>query len=55
MHFKTPRINLNIAPLEEFLGVVAGTHIERPGATSIEITRDSLPTNQTIVILEHAR
>jgi L-ascorbate metabolism protein UlaG (beta-lactamase superfamily) len=55
MHFKTPRINLNIAPLEEFLGVMGNTPVERPGATSIEITRAALPPNQTIVILEHAR
>ncbi len=55
MHFKTPRINLSIAPLEEFLGVMANSPVKRPGATSIEITRDSLPPSQTIVILEHAR
>jgi L-ascorbate metabolism protein UlaG (beta-lactamase superfamily) len=55
MHFKTPKINLNIAPLEDFLAVMADTPVERPGASSIEFTRDSLPPNQTIVILENAR
>jgi L-ascorbate metabolism protein UlaG (beta-lactamase superfamily) len=55
MHFKTPRINLNIAPVEDFLTAMAGTPVERPGVTSIAVTRDSLPQNLTIVILEHAR
>ncbi len=55
MHFKTARINLNIAPLEEFLAAMAGTPVARPGATSIEVARNSLPHDMTIVILEHAR
>ena len=55
MHFKTPKINLNIAPLDAFLAAMAGTLIERPGASTIEVSRDSLPANRTIVVLEHAR
>jgi L-ascorbate metabolism protein UlaG (beta-lactamase superfamily) len=54
MHFKTPKINLNIAPLEEFMGAMAGTPVERSGASSIEITRNSLPQSVTIIVLEHA-
>jgi L-ascorbate metabolism protein UlaG (beta-lactamase superfamily) len=55
MHFKTPKINLNIAPLEEFLAAMSNVPILRPGAASIEITRTSLPATRTIVVLEHAR
>jgi L-ascorbate metabolism protein UlaG (beta-lactamase superfamily) len=55
MHYKTPRINLDIQPLERFLDSLAGTLVERPGTSSIEITRGSLPETRTIVVLEHAR
>jgi L-ascorbate metabolism protein UlaG (beta-lactamase superfamily) len=55
MHFKTPKINLNIAPVEEFLAVMGKGPIVRPNAASIEITRSSLPPSRTIVVLEHAR
>jgi L-ascorbate metabolism protein UlaG (beta-lactamase superfamily) len=55
MHFKTPKINLNIQPLERFLEALPTDLIERPGTSSIEITRSSLPAKRTIVVLEHAR
>jgi L-ascorbate metabolism protein UlaG (beta-lactamase superfamily) len=55
MHFKTPKINLNIQPVERFLEVLPRDPIERRGTSTIEITRDSLPERRTIVILEHAR
>jgi L-ascorbate metabolism protein UlaG (beta-lactamase superfamily) len=55
MHFKTPKINLNIQPLERFLDVVAGDPIDRPGTSAIEVTRATLPPRRTIVVLEHAR
>jgi L-ascorbate metabolism protein UlaG (beta-lactamase superfamily) len=55
MHFKTPKINLNIAPLEEFLAAMGNAPVERPGTFSIELTRSSLPAEFTIVVLEHAR
>jgi L-ascorbate metabolism protein UlaG (beta-lactamase superfamily) len=55
MHYKTPKINLNIQPLERFLEVLPGDTVERPGTSSIEITRDTLPAERTIVVLEHAR
>ena len=31
MHYKTPRINLNIQPLERFLDVLPGVPVDRPG------------------------
>ena len=55
MHFKTPKINLNIAPLEEFLTAMGDGPVVRPDAASIEITRSSLPPRRTIVVLEHSR
>ena len=55
MHYKTPKINLNIQPLERFLEVLPGDTVERPGTSSIEIARDTLPADRTIIVLEHAR
>jgi L-ascorbate metabolism protein UlaG (beta-lactamase superfamily) len=55
MHFKTPKINLNIAPLEAFLAVIAKNTVERARSSSIEITLDSLPVSRKVVVLEHAR
>jgi L-ascorbate metabolism protein UlaG (beta-lactamase superfamily) len=55
MHFKTPKINLNIAPLEEFLATMGDDPVVHPDAASIEITRTSLPASRTIVVLEHSR
>jgi L-ascorbate metabolism protein UlaG (beta-lactamase superfamily) len=55
MHYKTPKINLDIQPLERFLEVLPGDTVERPGTSSIEIARDTLPAERTIIVLEHAR
>jgi L-ascorbate metabolism protein UlaG (beta-lactamase superfamily) len=55
MHFKTPKINLNIQPLERFLDAVPGLPVDRRQSNSIEITRGTLPVQPTIVVLEHAR
>ena len=55
MHYKTPKINLNIQPLERFLEVVPGDPVVRPGSSSIEVSRETLPERRTIVVLEHAR
>ena len=55
MHFKTPKINLNIQPLECFLHALPRDPIERDGTTTAEITPDTLPNRRTVVVLEHAR
>jgi L-ascorbate metabolism protein UlaG (beta-lactamase superfamily) len=55
MHYKTPRINLKIQPLERFLEALPGDPVERPGNSSFEITHSTLPARRTIVVLEHAR
>jgi L-ascorbate metabolism protein UlaG (beta-lactamase superfamily) len=55
MHYKTPKINLAIQPLERFLEVLPQYPVDRPRTSSIEITRQTLPARPTIVALEHAR
>jgi L-ascorbate metabolism protein UlaG (beta-lactamase superfamily) len=55
MHFKTPKINLNIQPLARFLGELKGEQVAHAGMCSIEVTRESLPAERTIVVLEHLR
>ena len=55
MHFKTPRINLNIQPVERFLEVLPGWPVERPGSSVLELTRETVPAGRRIVLLEHAR
>jgi L-ascorbate metabolism protein UlaG (beta-lactamase superfamily) len=55
LHYKTPRINLNIQPLERFLTVLPHDPVDRPGTSSFEITRATLPERRRSVVLEHAR
>ncbi len=55
MHYKTPRINLNIQPLERFLDALPGVPIDRPGRTWIEVDRETLPERRRVVVLDHAR
>ena len=55
MHYKTPFINLNIQPVERFLEALPEIEAVRPGSTSIEVDRESLPAGRRIVILDHAR
>jgi L-ascorbate metabolism protein UlaG (beta-lactamase superfamily) len=55
MHYKTPKINLNIQPLESFLDVLPRDPVVRTGSSTFEVTRQSLPEKRTIVVLDHAR
>jgi L-ascorbate metabolism protein UlaG (beta-lactamase superfamily) len=55
MHYRTPKINLKIQPLERFLEVLPGDLVLRPGSSSIEVSRGTLPEIRTIVVLEHAK
>lgn len=55
MHFKTPRIDLNIQPVKRFQDALPSTPVLRPETTSIEVDRATLPDVMTIVRLEHAR
>ncbi len=55
MHYKTPRINLDIQPLERFLEAFPDDSVDRPGTTSILVSRETLPDRRRIVVLDHAR
>ena len=55
MHYKPPKINLNIAPIERFLGLFPEVPVDRPGRSSLEVTRATLPASRRIVVLDHAR
>jgi L-ascorbate metabolism protein UlaG (beta-lactamase superfamily) len=55
MHYKTPKINLKIQPLERFLEVLPGDPVMRPGSSSIEVSRETLPERRAVVVLEHAK
>jgi L-ascorbate metabolism protein UlaG (beta-lactamase superfamily) len=55
MHYKTPRINLNIQPVDRFLAVLPNDPVDRPGSTQVEISRATLPERRRILVLDHAR
>jgi L-ascorbate metabolism protein UlaG (beta-lactamase superfamily) len=55
MHYKTPRINLNIQPVERFLDVLPGVPVDRPGTSAFEVSRETLPEARRIMLLESAR
>ena len=55
MHFKTRKINLNIKPVIKFLEAMPGEPVMRTGSTSIEVSRETLPEQRTIFVLDYAR
>jgi L-ascorbate metabolism protein UlaG (beta-lactamase superfamily) len=55
MHYWTPRINLNLLPLEQFLGLFPPEQVRRLDSPTLELTRETLPTAPTVVVLRHAR
>ncbi len=55
MHYKTPRINLDIQPLERFLATLPDWPAVRPGGSTFEVSCESLPASRTIVCLEPSR
>jgi L-ascorbate metabolism protein UlaG (beta-lactamase superfamily) len=55
MHYKTPRIDLNIRPIEEFLERLPDVAVIRPGTSDFTIDRATLPSRRTIARLEFAR
>ncbi len=55
MHYKTPRINLDIQPVERFFEALPGWPVEEPGASEFEVTRDRLPESRRIVSLAPSR
>ena len=55
MHYKTPRINLNIQPIGRFFEALPGWPVEVVGAPEFAITRETRPGGRRIVSLEHSR
>ena len=57
MHYKTPRINLAIQSLETFLDAVEslGWPVDRRTESTIELSRDRLPSAPLIICLEPCR
>ncbi len=55
MHYKTPKVNLDLFPVSEFLTACDELAIERPGTSCWDVHRDSLPSSTTVMVLEHAR
>jgi L-ascorbate metabolism protein UlaG (beta-lactamase superfamily) len=53
MHYKTGSIDFPIAPVDGFLE--GKSNVQRPGGSTLEVRADSLPEEQAIVVLEHAR
>ena len=52
MHFKTPRCNLPIAPVDGFLEGKEG--VDQRNASTMSVDADSLPNQAAIVVLEPA-
>lgn len=59
MHYKTPKVNLNILPVDAFLDAflesAGDLEVIRPGTSVHEVARESLPEETTVVVLDHAR
>ncbi len=50
MHFKTPKCGFPIASVEDFLKGKA--NVKKVGSSELEISKDNLPSEQEIVVLE---
>jgi L-ascorbate metabolism protein UlaG (beta-lactamase superfamily) len=55
MHYKTPRIYLDIQPVGRFFKALPDWPVEEPGSSDFEVTRDRLPRARRIVSLEPSR
>jgi L-ascorbate metabolism protein UlaG (beta-lactamase superfamily) len=55
MHYLTPKINLKIQPVERFLECLSGVPVDRVEGPTIEVSREILPSDRRIVVLDHAR
>ena len=55
MHYKTPRINLNIQPVGRFFEALPGWPVEAVESPEFAINREGLPERRRIVSLEHSR
>lgn len=55
MHYKTPKIDLKIQPVEKFLERFPGVPVDQPGTSVLDVKADELPREMRIVRLEYAR
>ncbi len=55
MHYKTPRINLDIQPVERFFAALPDWPVEHVAGSRFDLDRASLPTSRRIVSLEPGR
>jgi len=55
MHYKTPRINLDIQPIARFFEALPGWPVEHVAGSRFELTRPTLPDRRRIVSLAPAR
>ena len=55
MHYKTPSCNLDLQPVEDFLAACEAYPVETPGCPELIVTRDNLPSETTLIVLDHAR
>lgn len=54
MHFRNERIDLGMRPVDDLLGIVDWP-IDRPGTSSIELAKATLPPGPRVVVLEPLR
>jgi L-ascorbate metabolism protein UlaG (beta-lactamase superfamily) len=55
MHYRTPKVKLTrILGVEAFTALFPPQMVERPGRAEIELTRETLPKEPKIVVLEYA-
>jgi L-ascorbate metabolism protein UlaG (beta-lactamase superfamily) len=55
MHYRTPKVKIpRILDVEAFTSLFPASRVERPGRTEIELTRETLPQEPKVVVLEHA-
>ena len=55
MHYKTPKINLNLATIDHFLLLCENFEVESTSSVSTEIAKENLPDSTRILTLQHAR
>ena len=55
MHYKTPKVNLDLMTVDHFLRLCGGFEIEWPPASLVELSKETLPPPTKVLVLEHAR
>ena len=55
MHYKTPKVNLDLQPVEDFLQACSDYPIDTPGSSELVVSSETLPEATRIIVLDHAR